>query len=346
MSVLKAVAYRVQAENLTFMASSLAYHAFVSLLPLLLMLLALVSTVGDSTLEQGLFELTQAILTPSASEMLVTELRRASASTSISILSVAFLVWGTLRIFWGLDTAFSVIYDSEVENTIPNRIVDGLLVLATVTIAVLAALTVEAEIAPFAGGVLGWASERLALFVGLALTFFPMYYLFPDQEDMRLPEVLPGVLIATFGLTVLESLFSFYVTFSSQSPERNVVIAFLLLLTWLYLSSLVVLVGAVVNVVVSNRSPKVNVNPILGGAFEKVEPTNVRAELVTALERLDERIRNDENVVVRTDDGEVSLPSPNVIVVNSGDDGTVFHSGPVGLELYWFPREGDGEDGT
>ena len=325
------------------MASSLAYHAFVSLLPLLLMLLAIVSTFGDATFEQGLFELTQAILTPNAGKMLIAELRSAGTSTGVSVLSVAFLLWGMLRIFWGLDVAFSVIYNSEKQNTVLDRAIDGVVVLVTVAVAVLAVVVVEAELPPFAGGVLGWAVQRGGLFVGLFLTFLPMYYLFPDQSDMSLLEVLPGVLTATVGLTLLESVFSVYVAMSSQSPDRNIVLAFLVLLTWLYLSSLVVLVGAVVNVVTSNRSRKVNLRPVVGGrSFEEPEAVHVRGELVSALESLEERMEHDERLLVRGDDEELSLPSANVVVVDA-DDGGVFRSGPVGIELYWFPRESDAD---
>lgn len=285
------------------------------------------------------------MLTPNAGRMLVAELRRAGTSTSASILSVAFLVWGMLRVFWGLDTAFSVIYDSEAQNTLLDRTIDGFVVFATVAVAVSAVVTVEVELPWLAGGSVGWGLERGMLFVGLALPLLPMYYLFPDQRDMTVVEVLPGVLTATMGLTLLESPFSVYVALSSQSADPNVVLAFLVLLTWLYLSSLVVLVGAVVNVVTSNRSRQVNVRPVVGGhAFDSTESAHVRSEIVAALESLEERVENDERMAVRGDDGEVSLPSPNVAVVDAGDDG-VFGPGPVGLKLYWFPRDADGDDG-
>ena len=47
----RAVVYEVRAENLTFMAGSIAYHAFVSLLPLLLLALAVATKVGNRDLE-------------------------------------------------------------------------------------------------------------------------------------------------------------------------------------------------------------------------------------------------------------------------------------------------------
>lgn len=341
-SLLRAVVYQIQADNLTFMASSLAYHAFVSLLPLLLLFIAVISTMGDSTLERGLFEFTSAILSTGANDMLVAELRRASASAGVSLISVGFLIWGMFRIFWGLDTAFSVIYNSESENTFVDHVVDGAIVLVTVAIAVLAAVTIEAKMTSLTGGFPGWIFQRVLLFVGLSLTFLPMFYVFPDQRNLSLLEILPGVLIATVGLTVLESLFDLYLTIGSQSPDQNVILAVLVLLTWLYFSSLVILIGAVVNVVTSNRSRKVNVRPVVGGpSFEESETPPVRTELVSTLERLDTGLGGGNNLVVRGDDGDASLPTPDVVIVDSGKSDTLLESGPVGLELYWFPRESE-----
>lgn len=341
-TLLRAILYQIKEENLTFMASSLAYHAFVSLLPLLLLLIGVISTMGDSTLERGLFEFTQAVLSPGANEMLVAELRRASASTGISAISVGFLGWGLFRIFWGLDTAFSVIYNSESENTFVDHVIDGAIVLVTVSVAILAAVTIDAKITPLVGGVSGWLLQRLLLFVGLSLTFLPMFYVFPDRRDLSVLEVVPGVLIATVGLTVLEALFNLYLTLGSRSPEQNVILAVLVLLAWLYFSSLVILVGAVVNVVASNRSRSVNVRPVVGGSsFEARKTAPARTELVDALERLDVRSVDAADLVVRGDDGDAPLPPPDVVIVDSGSPGTILGSGPVGVELYWFPGEAD-----
>ncbi|MFC6765603.1 hypothetical protein [Natrinema soli] len=63
-TVLRAIVHEIRVERITFMAGSIAYHAFVSLLPLLLVLLTAVSAVGGQQLEVALVSVTQAAFTP------------------------------------------------------------------------------------------------------------------------------------------------------------------------------------------------------------------------------------------------------------------------------------------
>lgn len=338
--LLRALLYEVRAENLTFMAGSLAYHAFVSLLPLLLLALAVVSTVGDATLETGLIELARRTLTPGVSELLTAELQQARTSASLSVAGGVFLLWGTLRIFRGLDTAFSVIYQSESQNTFSDQLLDGLVVLVALVVAVGAVVTVETAVARVSSGTFGWAARRLVIFVGLTLAFLPMYYVFPDQPGMRVAEVLPGAVVATAGLTLLEALLGLYVTFSSSSPRRSVIVAFLVFLTLLYLANLVILLGAAVNVVTSNRTTEVNVRPLVAGLPETTPRTLERAELVATLERVETRLDGSSSLAVDEGEDAVVLTGPDIVTVDDGSNGPFAGDGPVRLECYWFPEKG------
>lgn len=338
--LLRALLYEVRAENLTFMAGSLAYHAFVSLLPLLLLALAVVSTVGDATLETGLIELARRTLTPGVSELLTAELQQARTSASLSVAGGVFLLWGTLRIFRGLDTAFSVIYQSESQNTFSDQLLDGLVVLVALVVAIGAVVTVETAVARVSSGTFGWAARRLVIFVGLTLAFLPMYYVFPDQPGMRVAEVLPGAVVATAGLTLLEALLGLYVTFSSSLPRRSVIVAFLVFLTLLYLANLVILLGAAVNVVTSNRTTEVNVRPLVAGLPETAPRTLERAELVATLERVETRLDGSSSLAVDEGEDAVVLTGPDIVTVDDGSNGPFAGDGPVRLECYWFPEKG------
>ncbi|EMA54212.1 hypothetical protein C450_06762, partial [Halococcus salifodinae DSM 8989] len=45
-SIVRAIVHELRTEKVTFMAGSIAYHAFVSMLPLLVLVLTIISTVG------------------------------------------------------------------------------------------------------------------------------------------------------------------------------------------------------------------------------------------------------------------------------------------------------------
>ncbi|GAA0249459.1 YihY/virulence factor BrkB family protein [Haladaptatus pallidirubidus] len=92
----------------------------------------------------------------------------------------------------------------------------------------------------------------IVLVVALVISFFPMYYLFPSVETTP-RGVLPGTVFAAVGWTALQGLFQIYVQVVGSSAS-GVLGAVLLLVTWLYFSGLVLLIGAVLNAVLSHRT--------------------------------------------------------------------------------------------
>jgi membrane protein len=334
----RALLHEIRTEKLTFMAGSIAYHAFVSLLPLFLLLLFVVAAVGNQGLYDSIVTLVGAVLTEGARDEFITELNAASRSRSLSVFGVLVLVWGTLRIFRGLDTAFSDIYESEAANTFTDQLTDGVLVLVTFVLAVVVATAVGDVVETLTGGSLGWVLGRVLLILGLAAAFYPMYYVFPDT-DVGYLEVLPGTLVAAVGLTVFESLFRVYVSFSSQAAESSAIAGILVFLTWLYFSGLVILLGAAVNAVLSNRSRDVNVSPVLGGvALDAGRESFSRADVVPQLERLDRLLDGRDDVVVTVGEDTVTLVAPDEVLVDT-QSSRLLPGGAVSVELRWSPAD-------
>jgi membrane protein len=340
--LLRAIVHEIRAERLTFMAGSIAYHAFVSLLPLLLLVLAVVARIGDQSLQTAFENFVASVITPGAAPIFVGELSQAGESAGLSLFGLVFLVWGTLRIFRGLDTAFSDIYESEAANTFADQISDGVLVLVVFALAIVAAIVVESQLT-FGDSGLGWLIHRLVLVFLIAVALFPMYYVFPDS-DVGVTEVVPGVLFTAVGLASFETLFRLYASVSSKAQDPSIVAGILVLLTWLYFSGLVILLGAAINAVLSNRSRDVNVRPLLGGVDYDESTGPSRAEVTSALEALEHALDaaaasdDDGDVVVTVGDRRVTLPRPDSVVAQTD---TGLFGGPATLELSWSPRESE-----
>ena len=339
--LLRAIVHEIRTERLTFMAGSIAYHAFLSLLPLLLLMLAVVARIGDQTLQAAFEEFVAAVLTPGAAPIFVGELSQAGDSTSLSLFGGIILVWGTLRIFRGIDTAFSDIYESEAENTFADQVSDGVLVLVVFALAIVLAVFVESRLSFEGLGALSWPLHRLVLVALLSLALFPMYYIFPDT-DVGVLEVVPGVLVAAVGLASFETLFQLYASVSSKAQDPSIVAGILVLLTWLYFSGLVILLGAAVNAVLSNRSRDVNVRPVFGGVDYDNSQGPTREEVTTALEAVEHALVDARDrgaaVTVTVGDREVTIPAPDSAVARTD---TGLFSGPASLELTWSPRESE-----
>jgi len=242
----------VSEKNVTFMAGGLAYSAFLSLAPLLVLLFVVLTTVGGG-LEDRVVAVANQRLPGSIADVVAQLFGGDPAAGGASVVGFVVLVWGALKIFRGLDTAFSEIYETTGDNPFVDKVVDGVVVLVALVVAAVATVGVTAAFGLFAEQVpfLGLLTP-LVLVAGLVVAFLPMYYVFPDA-DLGLGDALPGAAFAAVGWAAFQSLFQVYVAF--QDPGAGSFFGgVVVVVTYLYFSALVLLLGAVINAVVGEHS--------------------------------------------------------------------------------------------
>lgn len=250
--LVRTVAREVRAHNVTLMAASIAYHAFISLLPLLVFLIFALSLVDNQTLTTNLVELTDSVLTPRAQIVLAESLNDDQARARVSLLGAVTLVWGMFKIFRGLNVTFADLYGTDVKESFLTQFREGLVVAFALVVVVAVVTAASAAFALFPDVPHAGLFNPLFLVTGLSVAFFPIYYVFPDV-DLSPREVLPGVILAAIAWAVLQTLFQGYVSYSVRFEAYGALGSALLLVVWLYFSSLVLLLGAVANVVLADR---------------------------------------------------------------------------------------------
>jgi membrane protein len=303
-----------------------------------LLVLTVVERTQNLTLRTSVLRIMEAVLTRQASDVLQRGL--ADADTSVSIIGVVFLVWGALRIFRGLDTAFSDIYETEAANTFLDQLGDGLLLLVTVALAIIAVSVSRNALASVVGGPLAPVLRTTVTVAGLFVVLSPMYYVFPDT-DVSVAEIVPGTTFAAIGLTVAHFLFT---TFKAGGTGGNLIASILVLLTWLYITSLVILLGVSINAVLSNRSADVDIAPVFGGVAAASGHDDVRVERSRLLADLDDVVAAfddpGDEITLLVDGKRITVPRPERATVDRSSE--VFSSADsVGLRLTWWP---DGDD--
>ncbi|PSP80077.1 YihY/virulence factor BrkB family protein [Halobacteriales archaeon QS_1_68_20] len=322
----------VKEKNVPFMAGSIAYYAFVSLLPLLLLLLFVAALLDQGGVAQRVIDSVTSFA-PAAGELLEGAVEGAQSGTSVSVIGAVVLLWGALKIFRGLDTAFNEIYGTEVEETFLDQIRDGLVVIASLGIALAATIAAGVMVAVFPLGPLSRFAPVVILLLGLALAFFPMFYVFPDAE-VSPKGVLPGVLFAAVGWVILQNLFQVYVRYAGQAQTYGVLGGVLLLVTWLYLGGLVLLIGAVVNAVVEGYA---------GGETEAVETLSTD-ETARYLRSLQEELTGRYQGMQETPADDLPLPGDEqrvekVQVVETNGEGKSQDDGKRHeVRLRWWSR--------
>jgi YihY family inner membrane protein len=250
-ALLRAIATHAQERRITFLAAAVAYYAFVSILPLMLVAVVVTTTIGGEALAETVLESVSEFLSPSGQDLFLETLTSGEGRTSVSVVGSLVLLWSALKVFRGLDLAFSEVYGVEGEETLLDQVRDGLLVLASVGVALLAVAVVGVVTTLFADPVTD-ALAPVLLLLSLIVALFPLYYVFPDVET-TVVDAMPGTVVVAFGWTLLSAAFTVYADVAGTNPLYGALGAVLLVLTWLYLAAVLVLLGATVNAVLDDR---------------------------------------------------------------------------------------------
>ncbi|MFO7927988.1 YhjD/YihY/BrkB family envelope integrity protein [Natronomonas sp.] len=260
-AVVRGVAAGARSDRVTFMAAGLAYYAFISLIPLLLLTLVITSLFGDPQFVETLVAEITSALGDEAGLAISNALSGAAGRGGATVFGLVVLLWSGLKLFRGLDVAFSEVYGHPGPNSFVAQLGNAVITLGGVGIAVAATVVVGSLIVgfdlglesivetPVGIGLIGNAS----LIIGLSVAFLPLYYVLPGV-DLPVREAIPGAIFAAIGWTALETGFRIYAAVAGNYEAYGIIGGVLLLVTFLYFGALVLLVGAVLNAVLAGRA--------------------------------------------------------------------------------------------
>ena len=247
--------------NLFLVAGGVTYAVLLALFPGLAALIALYGLVLDPLqIEQQVAALS-GVLPEQTRQLLVDELHKlAAASNSMlglsAIVGLLIAIWSASRGMSGTITALNIAYEEkEGRGFIKLNLVavaltlifmvGGLLVIALIAGAPAAVELVSAAAAnKWLVLVLEWPLLIIVVMVGLAV----LYRYAPDRAKPQWRWVSPGAIVATTLWVVASVGFTIYVAnFNSYDKTYGSLGGVVILLTWLYLSALMVLFGAAIN---------------------------------------------------------------------------------------------------
>ena len=266
-------------------AALLAYYGFLSLFPLLLVFVTLLgyALANDKELQQRVIEAVVAQF-PVLGTQLQDSLKTIQGSGLGLLVGILGTLWGGLGITQSAQDAMNAIWNIPRRDR-PNfwlRLARGLTVLVLLVAGVFVA-TAMTQLATAAPGVLG----RVPLLAGsLLLNFGLLTVGFQVLTGMPVPwlRLLPGAACGAVGWSVLQFLGVYVV--SRQLQQANLVYGVfavvIVLLSWLALTSQMLLYAAEINVVLARRLwPRSLLQPPLTGPDKQV---------LTALAETEERL--------------------------------------------------------
>lgn len=242
-------------NELSLLAGSIAFFAFFSIIPALLLVVAIGSLVGGEQFTVGAVNLFETYLSEEGSTVISEALTDSAKQIGASLVGVVALFWSALKVFRAIDLAFDRIYETEKQTSLPKQLLNATVTVTSISIGFTLILVVQILLVRLGPGVsvyLSLASVPV-LIVGLLIVLIPLYSVMPP-ERIPLRHIVPGTVTAVIGLTVLQQVFHVYVSLASQYQAYGLIGGILLYLLWLYFGAFVLLLGAVVNVAIAESS--------------------------------------------------------------------------------------------
>jgi membrane protein len=254
----------ISSDHVTDMAGTVTYHGFLALFPFLLFLVALASVIiTPQQAEQIVHQLSHVAPGP-VTQIVGARIRQLGQQQNVKLLGFSALgaIWAASGAVTALMRALNVAYDVEEKRPFwKTRGIALLMTLFSAGLAVVAGLVAIATpaIAGAIGGPIGTAIVWLRLPVaGLVMMFLwaVLYYLLPDVEQ-PFKLITPGSVIGVVVWVIASWGFSQYVVhFGNYDKTYGSIAGIIVLLFWMWISSLVLLVGAEVNALVERRTPE------------------------------------------------------------------------------------------
>ncbi len=258
LGVLYLTADRIGAQQLPTYAAAISFQTFVSLFPLIGFLTAVAAFLIDPDVLVQLVAEQSEDLAPGAEAFLEGTLPSvATVRGSVGIVSLLGLLWTGSNLFGamrrGLDAATGA---TRRRTFVQGRTLDlsiamltGVLLAVSVSITAVLTFLLQSELlggeSPFAwlGWLLRWLGVLLPVLFATGV-FGLMYHLVP-AERLGWRPALAGGLVGAVGFEIGKNAFVWYTAnFGSFNAIYGPIATIVLLLIWLYFSSLIFLAGA------------------------------------------------------------------------------------------------------
>jgi YihY family inner membrane protein len=252
---LAAVVKKFSDDSAGQLAGLIAYYAFVSLFPLLLVFVTVLGFVlqGDARLKSEILEGTLGQF-PILRDQL--KLHSLSGSVPALIVGLVIAVLAALGIMSASQNAFNRIWNVPYKQR-PNFIflrLRGLLMMVILGALVIISTVVAGSAGSASHGALG-VTGRLLVAFAFNLALFMIAFKLLVAIDLSWRELLPGVIVATICWQLLQGLGGFYLdhTLKRTEPLYGVFALVLGMLAWLYLGAQLTIFAAEINVVKARR---------------------------------------------------------------------------------------------
>jgi membrane protein len=266
---LKCLYIRFREDDVQALGAQLTYYLILSFFPFLIFMVSLLSFIelsGDSVIGELI-----RLLPSDASDTISGILKEVMNNSSGTLLSFGMIatIWsasnGINAIIKGLNKAY------DIEEQRPFWKVRGISLVSTIFLVIVIIIVMVMLIF---GKAIGqylfewlnypdgfewtWGVLKYVLPIAAMIGAFTLLYWIVPSRRLGFKEVLPGAVFATFGWIVTSLLFQFYMnSFGNYSKTYGSLGGMIILLIWLYISSIIIMLGGEINATLASAKSKI-----------------------------------------------------------------------------------------
>ena len=255
---------RAQNDHATNLAQAVAFNLFLAIPSAALIVVGVFATVASEGTAGRLLQHLSGVVPASVVTLLDHSLTRmihnGNGGTAIIVVGAALAVWSLSGAMQTLQWALNIAHDLEEKRGFVHRRLSGLAMLACCLIAFILAfglLVLGPQATHWVGDAIDqpaivswiwWTAEWPVLVVVLLIAFGGIYRFGPDMEGCRWRPVSAGAVTAVIVWLVASGGFAWYVAnFGSYNKTWGSLATVIVMLTWLWLSSLALVLGAAID---------------------------------------------------------------------------------------------------
>ncbi|MDX6690390.1 MAG: rane protein [Solirubrobacteraceae bacterium] len=264
--LVKRALQKFQADNMTDHAAALTYYVMMSLFPALLVGVSLLGLLGDQSLVTDAVRYARDHGAPAeVANALQASLKKtistATGTASVAlVIGIAVALFGAAGAFGGAGRALNAVYGTtEERGFVRHKATDLMWTLVVIVLAAVALFSVllGGGLASDLFGKIGlgdtaadiWRFVRWPVAASAVIVMYALVYNFaPDVKPRKLRWITPGA-VAGLVIWIIASVgFFFYVSnFGKYGATYGAFAGAVILLLWLYISSIAFLFGAEIN---------------------------------------------------------------------------------------------------
>lgn len=249
-------------DNISLAAAGVAFYGFLALVPLLGAIVLTYGIAADpQTVLSNMKSLTSVLpgdVAKLIGDQLISIVHTSASKKGLGlVVALAVALWGARNAAMSIITALNIAYEEEeTRSTIRVNLLALAITAGGVVMAVLALLAITAlgylqTMLPHLPGLLivvGKLLSYVVLLLGAAAGAATLYRYAPSRPEARWEWITPGSLLSSLLWLVLTLGFGFYVAhFGNYNKAYGTLATVVILVTWMYLSAYVFLLGAELN---------------------------------------------------------------------------------------------------